>query len=58
MRKFYKVNFKSFCASTEKKKGIFGRLANSIRSSFSNSYNREDLCFNKDAFIKFRVKSY
>ena len=55
MRKFYKVNFKSFCASTEKKTGFFGRIAKSLRSSFSNNYNREDLCFNKEAFIKFRV---
>jgi hypothetical protein len=55
MRKFYKVNLKSFCANTEKKQGFIGRIAQSLRSSFSNNYNREDLCFNKDAFIKFRV---
>jgi hypothetical protein len=55
MRKFYKSNFSNFCAEVKKEtksKNIFSGFKN----IFKRTFNREDLSYNKEAFIKLRVR--
>ena len=54
MRKFYKANFSNFCAEVKKEtksKNIFSGFKN----IFKRTTNREDLSYNKEVYIKFRV---
>ena len=54
MKKFYKTNFKNFCSET-KKVSSFGKIVNGFKKIFTSSVNREDLSYNKEAFIRLRV---
>jgi hypothetical protein len=56
MRKFYKSNFANFCTAEAKKESRVKRILSGFGSIFKRTKNREDLCYNKEAYIKLRVK--
>jgi len=53
MRKFNKFSLFSFCEEVKLKKDK--RFFQKIWSFFEKSKNREDLCYNKETYLKLRV---